>query len=115
STATSYNGFDRSPTRPGRDEQAVAATCLDVARRKRFEQLHQLHVEDHAQLFNRVSLHLGDPSAESDLPTDERLTRFGGADLHLVELLFQYGRYLLIASSRPGDQPANLQGIWNDQ
>ncbi|WP_428936773.1 glycoside hydrolase family 95 protein [Fontivita pretiosa] len=115
SAATSFNGFDKSPTRHGRDEQLVAATYLDAARRKPYETLRATHVQDHRRLFERVRFELGsvDP-AQKDLPTDQRLER-GGDDPRLVELMFQYGRYLLIASSRPGDQPANLQGIWNEQ
>ena len=72
------------------------------------------HIADHQSLFNRVSFALGAPA--SDSPTDERLKQVqeGGRDLGLVSLYFQYGRYLLIACSRPGDLPANLQGIWNE-
>lgn len=81
--------------------------------------LRNAHIEDHAALFGRVELHLGAageaPAPEAaELPTDERVRRYGAADHRLVELLFDFGRYLLIASSRPGTQPANLQGIWND-
>ena len=71
---------------------------------------------DYRSLFRRVRLDLG--STERDaLPTDERLAavRGGAVDPGLAALYFQYGRYLLIASSRPGTQPANLQGIWNDE
>ncbi|HRW51153.1 MAG TPA: hypothetical protein P5333_26725, partial [Caldilinea sp.] len=73
------------------------------------------HVADHQALFHRVRLDLGSGST-ADLPTDERIRRYAAQpDPALVTLLFQYGRYLLIASSRPGTQPANLQGIWNDE
>jgi alpha-L-fucosidase 2 len=66
-------------------------------------------------LFGRVLLDLGRGTG-SDLPTDERIRRYAAEpDPALVTLLFQYGRYLLITSSRPGTQPANLQGIWNDE
>ncbi len=72
------------------------------------------HVTDHQELFNRVAINLTSERPDS-LPTDMRLNRIkGGAmDPGLEELLFQYGRYLLIASSRPGTNPANLQGLWN--
>jgi alpha-L-fucosidase 2 len=71
-------------------------------------------VADHRALFRRVAIHLGSTEAAT-LPTDERVRRFAaGRDPALVALVFQYGRYLLIASSRPGGQPANLQGLWND-
>jgi alpha-L-fucosidase 2 len=73
------------------------------------------HIGDHRRLFRRVALELGSTAA-ADRPTDERLARLTeGDDPALAALFFQYGRYLLIASSRPGCQPANLQGIWNDQ
>ncbi len=75
--------------------------------------LRSRHVADHQELFRRVSLDLGS-SDQADLPTDQRLKRFGPRDPQLAALFFQYGRYLLIASSRPGSQPANLQGIWNE-
>jgi alpha-L-fucosidase 2 len=79
-----------------------------------YEALRHDHLLDHQKLFRRVSLDLGSTPAAS-LPTDERIARFANSDdPHLVTLLFQYGRYLLMASSRPGGQPANLQGIWND-
>jgi alpha-L-fucosidase 2 len=80
-----------------------------------YEQLRAAHVADHQRLFRRVSLDLGPPPAE-DLPMDDRvLASKQQPDPALAALFFQYGRYLLIASSRPGGQPANLQGLWNDQ
>src|SRR4030095_6996478 len=82
---------------------------------KAFAELRARHVADHQRLFRRVTLDLGStPSA--DLPPDVRLKKVASApDAQLAALFFQYGRYLLIARSRPGGQPANLQGIWNDQ
>ncbi len=72
-------------------------------------------MRDHRALFRRVTLDLG-ATAAADAPTDERVAAFAqGDDPQLVALHYQFGRYLLIASSRPGTQPANLQGIWNDQ
>jgi alpha-L-fucosidase 2 len=91
---------------------------LEQAIQKPFVQVKADHISDHAKLFQRVELVLGSPlSALSSLTTDQRLQRkqSGQPDLGLETLLFDYGRYLLIASSRPGSQPANLQGIWNDQ
>jgi alpha-L-fucosidase 2 len=75
-------------------------------------------VADHERIFHRVELQLGsaeDPAA--GIPTDERLARFrdGGADPSLAALYFQFGRYVLLDSSRPGSMAANLQGIWNDR
>jgi len=117
--ATSFNGAARSPGREGRVPGPIAAAQLRGATDKSFDQLCAAHVADHRALFDRVSLELA-PAASSvatpvDVPTDERINTGGASDPALVETLFQYGRYLLIASSRPGGQPANLQGIWNDQ
>ncbi|WP_340024999.1 glycoside hydrolase family 95 protein [Paenibacillus sp. FSL K6-1096] len=75
--------------------------------------LRSRHVADHRELFDRVELHLGESLAPEGMPMDQRIATYGSGDPGLVELLFHYGRYLLIASSRPGTQPANLQGIWN--
>lgn len=80
-----------------------------------YRDLKAAHIQDHRELFDRVSMDLGE-SAQSFRPTDQRVATFQeDGDPNLVALVFQYGRYLLIASSRPGTQPANLQGIWNDQ
>ena len=79
-----------------------------------YQVLKQRHVADHRSLFDRVTIDLG-PSSRKQMPTDQRVLKFAdGKDPHLASLFYQYGRYLLIASSRPGSQPANLQGIWND-
>jgi alpha-L-fucosidase 2 len=115
SGATSFNGYDRSPAREGRDPGPIAAGHLSAAGEKSYEELRDAHIADHRALFDRVALDLGPSAAERDLPTDQRLARLGAGDPQLVEMFFQYGRYLLIASSRPGSRPANLQGIWNDQ
>jgi alpha-L-fucosidase 2 len=113
SAATSFNGFDRSPAREGRDPDAGARQPLTAAVARPFAALRDAHVADHARLFGRVRLDLGAPAA--DRATDERLRSYRhGEDPALVALVFQYGRYLLVASSRPGTQPANLQGIWNE-
>ncbi len=111
--ATSFDGFDRSPGREGADPDARARRTLAAASAKPFAALRDAHVADHARLFGRVRLDLGAPAA--DRPTDERLRAYRhGEDPALVALVFQYGRYLLVASSRPGTQPANLQGLWNE-
>jgi alpha-L-fucosidase 2 len=79
-----------------------------------YEALKTAHIADHQQLFLRVQLDLG-TSAAAAKPTDERIRDLAkGGDPQLVTLLFQYGRYLMIGSSRPGGQPANLQGLWNE-
>jgi alpha-L-fucosidase 2 len=114
SAATSYNGFDKSPGREGKNPAEDAAKFLNAVAQP-YETLRQRHIEDHQALFSRVELKLND-GAVSNLPIDERLRRFPAEeDTHLETLLFQYGRYLLIASSRPGTQAANLQGIWNEE
>lgn len=93
----------------------VAETLGRVARRP-WPALRADHVREHQHWFRRVQLSLGSPGARLDtLPTDVRIARFASApDPGLAALYYQFGRYLLIASSRPGTEPANLQGIWND-
>jgi alpha-L-fucosidase 2 len=115
SAATSFNGFDRSPSRNGRDPSVDCSRHLSAANTCSYQDLLARHVMDHQALFQRVSLDLGRVDELEKLPTDQRLAQYHQADdPGLAALLFHYGRYLLIASSRPGGQPANLQGIWND-
>jgi alpha-L-fucosidase 2 len=87
---------------------------LGAAAERTFEELRQRHVADHQALLRRVTLELGGHDRRS-LPTNERLARVraGESDPDLIATWFQYGRYLLMGSSRPGTLPANLQGIWN--
>ncbi|TWT29770.1 hypothetical protein KOR34_50880 [Posidoniimonas corsicana] len=96
------------------DPVARSLDDLQSASDKDYSQLLARHTKDHQSLYRRVSLDLaGD---RSDQPTDQWVRNSEGkADPALAELLFDYGRYLMIASSRPGGQPANLQGLWNDQ
>lgn len=114
---TSFNGFDKSPGRQGRDPRLISSGHLSAAANRTWGDMLARHLADYQLLFGRVSLDLGEAPGASDSPTDERLRRFAQtqSDPGLCALVFQYGRYLLIASSRPGGQPANLQGIWNDQ
>ena len=86
---------------------------LDAAAKKSFDELRAAHIADYQKIFSRVSLNLG--AGKVDLPTDVRLAARKGnsSDPAFEALLFQYGRYLLISSSRAGGLPANLQGIWN--
>jgi alpha-L-fucosidase 2 len=88
---------------------------LEAAMEKGYDALKKVHIADHGKYFNRVHLDLGQ-SDRSNLSTDERLkaVKQGEKDPGLDALLFQYGRYLLICSSRPGTNPANLQGLWNE-
>ena len=107
--ATSY----RSYKDVSGDPEAITTAHVQQTSRKSFVTLRSQHVREHQRLFHRVKLDLG-RTASADLPTDQRPARFlKGLDPHLAALYFQYGRYLLISSSRAGSQPANLQGIWN--
>ena len=86
---------------------------LASASSKNFRKLQKQHTEAYRQQYSRVSLDLP-AGANAELPTDRRLDAFSGSDdLGMVALMFNYGRYLLISSSQPGGQPANLQGVWN--
>ena len=115
--ATSFNGFNKSPGLQGKDPAVEANASLLAAVKKSYEQLRQRHIADYQRLFKRVSFDLGADAGLVKQPTDERLRSFSIAhpDKQLQTLYYQFGRYLLIASSRPGSAPANLQGIWNDQ
>jgi alpha-L-fucosidase 2 len=108
--ATSFNSYhDVSGDPAERTKKTLAG-----AARKSFDILRRDHIAAHRKLFRRVSLDLGVTEA-AKLPTDERIRDSAkNNDPQLAALYFQYGRYLLICSSRPGTQPANLQGIWND-
>jgi alpha-L-fucosidase 2 len=108
--ATSYKSYKDVSG----DPESLTKEHLKAACRKAFEKLRADHIREHQRLFNRVKLDLGITEA-ADLPTDQRPAKFiEGADPQLATLYFQYGRYLLISSSRAGTQPANLQGLWND-
>ncbi len=109
SIATNFNSYNDL----GGDEKQRAQAYLDAAFEKNYEQLKADHIKKYQALFNRVVLDFINTDA-SKLPTDERLANFRNTnDPSFVALYFQYGRYLLISSSQPGGQPANLQGIWN--
>jgi Alpha-L-fucosidase len=114
SIATSFNGYDKNPVTNGLNDTQIANDQLDKACSKSFQDLKKAHTLDYQKYFNRVSLNLGKTEAP-DLPTNERLKRYaeGKEDKNLEVLYFQYGRYLLISSSRTPEVPANLQGIWN--
>ncbi|MEL0455843.1 glycoside hydrolase family 95 protein [Flavobacteriaceae bacterium SZ-1-7] len=93
----------------------IANSYLEKIKSKPLEALKNAHISDYQSLFNRVSFKLGKKENDS-IPTNKRLENFAETeDLSLVSLYFQFGRYLLISCSRPGGQPANLQGIWNDK
>ena len=96
---------------PSRKNQATMASIAG----KSYQQLLSRHIGKYKEQYDRVSLTLA-KSEQSSLETDKRLAAFAdGADMDMVSLMMQYGRYLLISSSQPGGQPANLQGVWNDK
>jgi len=109
--ATSYRRFDDVSG----DPEALVAARLDAAGRKGFDALRADHIAAHKALFDRFDIELG-PSPAVDLPTGTRIAQFAETDdPEFAALYVQYGRYLTICSSRPGTQPANLQGIWNKE
>ncbi len=109
---TSFAGYRENPATSGVDPRVPVLRILDHTSKTPYETLLRRHVADYRSLFGRVTLGLG-PSPMPRLSTDRRVRELGADDPELVATFFQYGRYLLIASSRPGSQPANLQGIWN--
>jgi alpha-L-fucosidase 2 len=110
SIATNFNNYKDISG----DENKRAADYLNKAYPKSFASILPAHVAAYQKYFNRVKLNLGADEAASKLPTDERLKNFNSTnDPSFVTLYYQFGRYLLISSSQPGGQAANLQGIWN--
>ena len=115
SAATSFTSFDESPTNKDLAEQRAIAH-LEGVKQFDYSTIKERHIFDYTSLFDRVDLNINKPGKISRLPTDERILRYKeGGDEDLVSLFFQYGRYLMISGSRPGGQPLNLQGIWNDK
>ena len=113
--ATGYRDYAEMPDRPLAEVLASAEKPVAEARSLAFDRLKGENVTDHQKLFRRVRLDLGDHGAQS-LSTDKRVATMAmNPDPSLLALYFNMGRYLLITSSRPGTQPANLQGIWNAQ
>lgn len=114
--ATSYNGPDRSPGRDGLDPHELVSGTLPLLSGADYDALKQEHINDYSALFSRVSFSLPSSETARKLPTDIRLSEYHeGDDEGLAALLFQFGRYLMISGSRPGGQPLNLQGLWNDK
>lgn len=111
---TSFNGFDKHPYLAGKEYKVSCSEHLGEVSKKTFNEVYERHLLDYKYLFERVQLELQGES-KKELPTDQRLALYqqDSNDCGLPELLFNYGRYLMIASSREGTQPANLQGIWN--
>lgn len=112
---SSFHGFDTHPFTQGLDPEALIRQDM-AAGKMDFEELKAEHIRDYRHYFDRVRLDLG-KSGKEETDIRQRLLRFGAGeeDISLYSLLFDFGRYLLISSSRPGTQPANLQGIWNDK
>ena len=102
-----YHDISGDPTR--KNIQAISAL-----KGRSYQHILNSHLEKYKAQYDRVSLTLP-RSGNEKLPTDRRLAAFDGSDLDMVSLMMQYGRYLLISSSQPGGQPANLQGVWNDK
>jgi alpha-L-fucosidase 2 len=116
SMATSYNGFDKSPSSEGLDPAALNKQILSKLSSVSYDELKENHTADYAKLFNRVDFNLESAVNNNDKPTNVRLKEYAlNPDPALNVLLFQYGRYLLISGSREGGQPLNLQGIWNNK
>ena len=114
---TSFNGSDKDPVLEGREYKQASLTLAQKAAAKGWNKLEKAHTKDYKALFDRVQLNLGaTPDSIRVLPTDRQLLRYaeGEANPELEALYFQYGRYLLIASSRTEGVPANLQGLWNE-
>ena len=116
--ATSFNGFDKDPVREGKPYQALADANMERVTERDYNSLLERHTYDYRKFFDRVSIDLGE-TADSVrvLPTDVQLRRYtdlGESNPELEALYYQYGRYLLISSSRTMGVPANLQGLWNE-
>lgn len=118
SAATSFNGFNRCPDAEGKDENALAEALIKNALKSNYGAIKSRHLADYQKFFNRVRFSLQHKGTDrSALASDVRLKAYaaGVADPDLETLYFQFGRYLLISSSRPGGPAANLQGIWNKE
>ncbi|CCX61922.1 putative uncharacterized protein [Bacteroides sp. CAG:598] len=116
---TSFNGFDKDPAREGRDYRGLVERRMERVAAKTYDELRAAHVADYKHYFDRVKLDLGQTAPEiAALPTDEQLKLYTDkqqANPALEALYFQFGRYLLISSSRTPGVPANLQGLWNER
>lgn len=114
--STNFNGFNQDPKTSGKNASKEAQQKMTNLSNHSIKKLTNDHRKDFQSLFNRVNFQLESSPAKAQLMTDQRMQSFENdpTDLHLQALYFQYGRYLLISSSRPGSRPANLQGLWND-
>lgn len=117
--ATSFNGFDKCPDREGKNERMLTAGYLNSSVASGYKRVRTAHIADYKKYFSRFAIYIEDTTISNqnaNLPSDERLKNYsaGAYDPGLETLYMQFGRYLLISSSRPGGPPANLQGIWNN-
>ena len=114
--ATSFNGFDRSPSSSGKDPHAEIGKYRSLLYgTDAYTDIKERHTRDFSSLYDRVSLDLPSTARQRRMPTDRRLAAYRDReDPGLTALLFRFGRYLMISGSRPGGQPLNLQGLWND-
>ncbi|MCL2703088.1 MAG: glycoside hydrolase family 95 protein [Defluviitaleaceae bacterium] len=116
SAATSYKFNEPGHNRRMAEIEQILAKRLDNAVDLGYEGLKKRHVMDYTAIYNRAQIDLGEKAARfNQMDTRTRIIKYEPADTGLIELLFQYGRYLMIASSRPGCAPGNLQGIWNKE
>lgn len=108
--------FKDSKAYVGNDPEQTTQAMMKQALQKGYDELYRNHKNDYTSLFNRVRLQLNPEENSPNLPTYQRLANYkkGMPDYQLEQLYYQFGRYLLIASSRPGNMPANLQGIWHN-
>ncbi len=115
SAATSFNGMDKDPYVDGKDEMALMRGFLGNVVDRPYKAIKKEHIKDYKHYFDRVELHLNPGSKIKEGDMRERLLAYrdGASDTALEELYYQFNRYLMISSSRPGGHPANLQGIWN--
>lgn len=115
---TSFNGFDKDPVKEGRNYRSHVEKRMKCAVGKTYDALREAHIRDYKYYFDRVKLDLGNTDADiAALPTDKQLLFYTDCKQQnpdLEELYFQFGRYLLISSSRTSGVPANLQGLWNE-
>lgn len=116
SCETSFNGYDKHPEREGKEYKNACLSYINACEGLSYDELKKEHIEDHQKYYGRVSLDLNGDD-KTNITTKDRLENFekDKNDKNLYTLLFNYGRYLTIASSREGTQPSNLQGIWNDR
>ena len=112
SAGTSYDPSPASASYVREDPHARVTAAMDAAAGKSYQALRSAHIADYRALYNRVALDIG--QGRPTMPTNALRAAYYGQSRDLEALYFQYGRYLLISSSRAGSPPANLQGIWNE-